>query len=40
MGAHDEPQCVLVCPVEACVADPNHRETREELQAKYDRLHA
>lgn len=40
VGAHDEPQCALVCPVEACVPDPNHRETREELQAKYEQLHA
>lgn len=40
VGAHDEPQCALVCPVEACVPDPNRKESREELQAKYDRLHA
>ena len=40
VGAHDEPQCSLVCPVDACVPDPNHTESREELQAKYDRLHA
>lgn len=40
VGAHDEPQCALVCPVDACVVDPAHRETKEDLQAKYDRLHA
>jgi ferredoxin len=39
VGAHDEPQCQLVCPVEAIVADPAHRESKEELQAKYERLH-
>lgn len=23
-GYHDEPQCASVCPVDACVPDPNH----------------
>jgi ferredoxin len=23
-GFHDEPQCVSVCPVDACVPDPAH----------------
>jgi ferredoxin len=40
VGAHDAPKCVEVCPVEDCiVVDPNHTESREELQAKYERLH-
>lgn len=39
LGAFDEPQCALVCPVEACIPDPAHREAREVLQARYDRLH-
>jgi formate hydrogenlyase subunit 6/NADH:ubiquinone oxidoreductase subunit I len=33
-------QCVKVCPVRAIVPDPEHRESREELQSKYERLKA
>lgn len=40
VGAFDEPQCAAECPSEACVPDANHQETRDELQAKYDKLHA
>jgi len=41
VGAYDSPKCVEVCPVDGCVAnDPNHVETREQLEAKYARLHA
>lgn len=39
VGFFDEPQCAAVCPVEACVRDPNRMETREELLAKKVRLH-
>lgn len=40
VGAYDEAQCVSVCPIDgAIVKDPAHAETREELQAKYARLH-
>lgn len=39
VGIADEPKCVPVCPVEAIVPDPNHRETKEELLAKFKRLH-
>ena len=39
VGAHDEPQCQLVCPADCIVEDPDFRETREELQAKYETLH-
>ena len=38
--AHDEPQCVAVCPVECIVKDPAHAETPEQLQAKFERLQA
>jgi ferredoxin len=38
VGHYDESQCVAVCPVEACVLDPEHKETREELEAKSKRL--
>ena len=32
--------CVKVCPVRACVPDPDHKENKEELQVKYERLQA
>jgi hypothetical protein len=28
-----------VCPADCIVPDPNHVESREELQAKYEMLH-
>ena len=40
VGAEDEPQCQLVCPVTDCiVSNPEFRESREELLAKYQSLH-
>lgn len=38
VGFFDEPQCAAVCPSGACVPDPDHRERREELEAKARRL--
>ena len=38
VGHFDEPQCVEVCPVDCIPVDPDHVESREELQAKYERL--
>lgn len=35
VGHFDEPQCVKVCPVECIPKDPDHVETREQLQQKY-----
>ena len=40
VGAHDEPQCIEVCPVDAIEKDPDNEESHEELQAKYEKLHA
>jgi ferredoxin len=41
VGAEDEPQCQLVCPVTDCIApNPEFRESREQLLAKYQSLHA
>lgn len=35
----DEPQCVLMCPIKGCIIpDPDHVESREELEAKAKRL--
>jgi ferredoxin len=39
VGFHDEPQCAAVCPVNCCVLDLNHQETKEELLLKKVRLH-
>jgi ferredoxin len=39
VGFFDEPQCQSVCPVDACVPDPNHQETKEQLLEKAKKLH-
>ncbi len=39
VGAHDEPQCRLVCPADCIVPHPDFRESPEELRAKYEALH-
>jgi ferredoxin len=38
VGHFDESQCASVCPVDCCVPDPEHKETREELEDKFNRL--
>jgi ferredoxin len=38
-GFHEEPQCAAVCPVDCCVPDPDHVETKEVLMAKKAYLH-
>ena len=40
VGHFDEPQCVAVCPVDCIPLNPDHPETKEELQQKYQRLMA
>jgi ferredoxin len=40
VGAEDEPQCRLVCPVECILPHPEFRESQEELLHKFQRLHA
>ncbi len=39
VGAEDSPQCIEVCPVDCIVPNPDHRETQEQLLAKYKALH-
>lgn len=39
VGFHDEPQCAAVCPVDCCVDDEDHRESKEALLAKKGSLH-
>lgn len=38
VGFYDEPQCASVCPVDCCVADPNHKEDHDTLMAKKEHL--
>jgi hypothetical protein len=40
VGAKDEPQCQLVCPVSDCIVpNPDFQESKDELMAKYHSLH-
>ncbi|NCF26182.1 MAG: YfhL family 4Fe-4S dicluster ferredoxin [Gammaproteobacteria bacterium] len=38
VGHYDTPQCVEVCPVDCIPTNPEHVESRELLQNKYERL--
>ena len=38
VGHHGEPQCVVVCPVECIISDPDHVESVEALELKYRHL--
>lgn len=38
VGHFNEPQCQQVCPVACIPIDPAHTESREALEAKYQRL--
>ncbi|MDH5357221.1 MAG: YfhL family 4Fe-4S dicluster ferredoxin [Gammaproteobacteria bacterium] len=40
VGHFDTPQCVEVCPVDCIPKDPDHEETQQQLQAKYEMLMA
>jgi formate hydrogenlyase subunit 6/NADH:ubiquinone oxidoreductase subunit I len=35
VGHFETSQCVDVCPVDCIILDPNHPETKEELNRKY-----
>lgn len=39
VGAHDEPKCITVCPVDCIVKDAAHEESHDQLEAKYKALH-
>ena len=39
VGNHSTQQCAEVCPVGACVTDPDHKESKEQLLEKWHRLH-
>ena len=38
VGHFDEPQCVVICPVDCIPNDPNHVENESDLLAKYKRI--
>lgn len=38
VGHYDTPQCQQVCPIDCIPLDPNRRETRAELEAKFERI--
>lgn len=38
IGHFDEPQCVVICPIDCIPKDPNHVETESDLLAKYKRI--
>jgi ferredoxin len=40
VGHFDQPQCVQVCPVDCIPVNPDHVESKEQLQAKYAALMA
>ena len=40
VGHFDTPQCVEVCPVDCIPKNPDHEESEQELQLKYERLMA
>jgi len=39
VGAYESSRCMEVCPVDACVQDDAHKESREELLEKWKKLH-
>lgn len=38
VGHYDEPQCVVVCPIDCIPLNPNMLETTEQLLTKYQQL--
>ena len=38
VGHFDEPQCVVICPVDCIPHDLDHVETQSDLLAKYKRI--
>ena len=40
VGHFNEPQCVVVCPVNCIPQDPQHVETRAELLIKFEQMYS
>ena len=39
VGSHESSQCVEICTVDCCVLDPDHKESKEQLLEKWQKLH-
>ena len=39
VGNFESPKCAEVCPVDACVPDPDYKESHEELLARWQGMH-
>jgi len=39
VGNHESPKCAEVCPVDACVSDPDHEESKKQLLEKWHSFH-
>ena len=39
VGNFESPKCVEICPVDACVLDPDNQESHEQLLEKWKKLH-
>ena len=39
VGNHESPKCAEVCPVDACIPDPEHEGSKEQLLEKWQSLH-
>ena len=38
VGHFDASQCAAVCPVDACVPNPENKETKDQLMARYHQI--
>ena len=39
VGAYESSKCAEICPVDACVPDPDNEESQDALMAKWNALH-
>ena len=39
VGNHESPKCAEVCPVDACITDPEREESKEQLLEKWHSLY-
>ena len=39
VGSHPSSQCAEVCPVDSCISDAAHKESKEQLLEKWKKLH-
>lgn len=39
VGSHESSKCAEVCPVDACISDEAHQESRGQLLEKWKKLH-